>query len=97
MGEKFTQRSLLTEEEKQSIRNVAFKLALGGMSKIKKEVVIGENEHREKFTPEQVKQFKMTGEIPATDEERLKIMTEDYEIPEEKAKELLEKFKLMRQ
>ncbi len=49
------------------------------------------------MTTEDVKEFKLAGEIPATDEERLKIMTEDYEIPEEKAKELLEKFKLMRQ
>ncbi len=47
------------------------------------------------MTTEDLKEFEMAGEIPATDEERFKIMTEDYEIPEEKAKELLEKFKSM--
>ncbi len=37
-----------------------------------------------RMTEKDLKQFKMVGLIPATDEERLKIMTEDYEIPEEK-------------
>ncbi len=47
------------------------------------------------MTTEDLKESKMLGFIPATDEERLKIMKEDYGIPEEKAKELLEEFKSM--